>query len=237
MVRLRSGAAVYVEWNAEFFERLLYQIVVTVYYILRGDSFFLCTNRDGYSVFVLTSDKSYIFFFQSQITHVDICRYIYTGQVTDMYRSVRIRQCRCDGGSLEFLFHWYRVILWFYCLQCAMIRFATCKDNAFRRFQEEMWQEICGKGLFILFRFTSSYFSLSRTWLWPYPEWCLPASPWAHDADCSLRVWHILLSLTGWRISPSDTGRRRGEMLQYTFLRKSHCWGCWSPWIRWCLLT
>ena len=105
MMRLRSGAAVYIERNAEFFERFLDQIVVTVYYILRSDSFFLCTNRDRYSVFVRTSDKQYIFFLQSQIAHIDICRYIYAGQVTDVYRAVRIRQCRCDGGSLEFLFH------------------------------------------------------------------------------------------------------------------------------------
>ena len=86
MMRLRSGAAVYIERNAEFFERFLDQIVVTVYYILRSDSFFLCTNRDRYSVFVRTSDKQYIFFLQSQIAHIDICRYIYAGQVTDVYR-------------------------------------------------------------------------------------------------------------------------------------------------------
>jgi len=71
MMRLRSGAAVYIERNAEFFERFLDQIVVTVYYILRSDSFFLCTNRDRYSVFVRTSDKQYIFFLQSQIAHID----------------------------------------------------------------------------------------------------------------------------------------------------------------------
>ena len=42
---------------------------------------------------------------KTQITHINVCRYVYTSQVTDMDRTVRIRQCRCDGGSLEFLFH------------------------------------------------------------------------------------------------------------------------------------
>ena len=48
----------------------------------------------------------YVFFFQAKIAYIDICRHVYTRQVTDMDRTVRIRQCRCDGGSFEFLFHY-----------------------------------------------------------------------------------------------------------------------------------
>ena len=41
-----------------------------------------------------------------QIPHIDICRHIYTGQVTDMNGTVRIRQRTGHKRSVEFLFHY-----------------------------------------------------------------------------------------------------------------------------------
>ena len=45
--------------------------------------------RYGYPMFVGTYDEKYIFFFQSQIADIDVCRYIYTGQMADMDVAVR----------------------------------------------------------------------------------------------------------------------------------------------------
>ena len=79
--------------------------MIAVYHILRSDTFLFGTDGDGYPMFVGTSDEKYILFFQSQIADIDVCRYIYTGQMADMDGTVRIRQCRCDGSSFKVLFH------------------------------------------------------------------------------------------------------------------------------------
>ena len=105
MVSFRRGSAVYIERDAEFFERLLDEGVVTVYYILRSDSFFLGTDGNGHTVFIGTSDEEYVFFLQSQVTDVDICRYVYTGKMPDMDRAVGIRESRGYCGSFKLLFH------------------------------------------------------------------------------------------------------------------------------------
>ena len=79
--------------------------MITVYYILRRYAFFFGAYCDGYSVFVRTSDKDYIFFFQSQIADVDISGYINSCQMSDMNRAVSVGQCRRNGSAFEFLFH------------------------------------------------------------------------------------------------------------------------------------
>ena len=98
-------AAVYIKWDAELFKRLFDKRMITVYYILRCYAFFLGAYCDGYSVFVRTSDKDYIFFFQSQIADVDISGYINSCQMSDMNRAVSVGQCRRNGSAFEFLFH------------------------------------------------------------------------------------------------------------------------------------
>ena len=79
--------------------------MVTVYYVLWSNAFFFGTDGDGHSVFIRTSDKDHIFFFQTQVAYVDVSRDIDSCQMADVYRSVGIRQSRSDGCSLEFFFH------------------------------------------------------------------------------------------------------------------------------------
>ena len=79
--------------------------MIAVYDILWSYSFFLCADSDRYSMFVRTANEEHIFFFQAQIAHVNIGRYVNTCQMADMDRTVGIRQSRCHGRSLEFFFH------------------------------------------------------------------------------------------------------------------------------------
>ena len=78
--------------------------MVAVADILRRDSFFLGAYGDGHSVLVATADEDHILLLQTKVADIDVCRYIYTGQMADMDGAVRIRQCRCDGSSFKVLF-------------------------------------------------------------------------------------------------------------------------------------
>ena len=66
--------------------------MVTVYYILRSNAFFLGTDGDRYTVFVGTSDEQDFFFLQTQVTHVNVSRDIYACQVTDVDGAVGVWQ-------------------------------------------------------------------------------------------------------------------------------------------------
>ena len=104
MVYAGSGAAVDVEGDAEILERFLYHRVIAVHDLLRGDALFLCAYCDGYAVLVRSSDEDDVFFLQPQVSHIDICRDIDTGEVSDMYAAVGIGEGGSDGGSFVF-FH------------------------------------------------------------------------------------------------------------------------------------
>ena len=58
--------------------------------ILWRDAFLACADGDGHAMFVRTADKEYVFFLQTKITYINVCRDINTGQVTDMHRPVGI---------------------------------------------------------------------------------------------------------------------------------------------------
>ena len=64
MVSLGCCAAVYIKRNAKTLETILDDVVVTVYYILWGDSLFAGTLCNGYTVFVTTTDEEYILAFE-----------------------------------------------------------------------------------------------------------------------------------------------------------------------------
>ena len=109
MMRLRCCPAVYIERDAEFLEALLDHLMVAVHHILRGDTLLTGTNRDGHTMLIRTTDKQHLALLQSQVAHIDICRHIYTGQVTDMNTTIGVGQCRRHRRSLEslVLFHFY----------------------------------------------------------------------------------------------------------------------------------
>lgn len=64
VVNIAGGAAVDVERDAKFLERIFDHLVIAVTHILRGDVLFLGTQRDGHSVLVASSDKNDFFFLQ-----------------------------------------------------------------------------------------------------------------------------------------------------------------------------
>ena len=88
--------------------------MITVYHILRSNSFFLGADGNRYPMFIGTADKDYIFFFKSQVADVNVSRHIYPCEVSDMDRPVGIGQCRCYGSTFEFLFHIYSMYLFCY---------------------------------------------------------------------------------------------------------------------------
>ena len=102
---LRGGARIDIERDAELAERFLYQRVIAVHHVLRGDAFFLGADGDGHSVFVGSADEQHVLFLEAQIAHVDVGRDIHACQVTDVYRAVCIGQSGGNGGSFEFIFH------------------------------------------------------------------------------------------------------------------------------------
>ena len=79
--------------------------MIAVYDVLRRAAFFLGADGDGHSVLVRATDENHVFFLEPQIADVDVCRHVNAGEVSDVYRPVGIRQCRCDSGTFEFLFH------------------------------------------------------------------------------------------------------------------------------------
>jgi hypothetical protein len=106
MVGFAGGTAIDIERDAELLERVLDHLVVTVDDILRRDAFLACTNGNGHTMLVASTDKHDIFLLQSQVADIDVGRHIDTSQVSDMYTTVGVWQCRRHGGTLIlFLFH------------------------------------------------------------------------------------------------------------------------------------
>ncbi len=79
--------------------------MVAVNYILRGHALLTGLYGDGHTVLVTASDHDYIFAFEAQIAYVNIGRDIYAGEVSDMHRTVGIRESCGNESALEFLFH------------------------------------------------------------------------------------------------------------------------------------
>ena len=105
MMRIGSGTAVYIERNTEFFERFFNQVVITIHHILRRASFFAGTNGDGHSVFVASADKQHLLTFQTKVSYINVGRHIHAGQVSDMHRTISIRQGGSYRCSFKILVH------------------------------------------------------------------------------------------------------------------------------------
>ena len=104
-MNLGSRARVNIERDSELLERLFNNIMITVHDILRGHSFGLRLNRDRHAMLVATADHDHIFAFQPQIPGINICRDIYSRQVTYMHRAVGIRQSGGNQCTFEILLH------------------------------------------------------------------------------------------------------------------------------------
>ncbi len=79
--------------------------MVAVHYLLRGDSFLAGTQSDGHSVLVTAAYHHNVLAFEAQETCIYIGRYIYSGKMADMYRSVGIGESCGYECALEILFH------------------------------------------------------------------------------------------------------------------------------------
>ena len=80
--------------------------MVAVHHLLCGDALLACTDGDRHAVLVASADEHHFLMLQSEVTHIDVGRYIDSGEVSDVHSTVGIRQGGSDGCALEFvLFH------------------------------------------------------------------------------------------------------------------------------------
>ena len=96
VVNGRCGTRIDIETDTEVSERALDKFVITVNHLLSGNTFFTCANGDRHSVFVATAYVQHFLPLQTQVSCIDVSGNIYASQVTDMHRTVGVRQCRCD---------------------------------------------------------------------------------------------------------------------------------------------
>ena len=78
--------------------------MVFIHDFLRRNTLLSCFDGNGDPVFIRSPDEDHIFVVHSQETHVNIGGHIDSGQVSDMKRSVGVRECRGDRIALVTLF-------------------------------------------------------------------------------------------------------------------------------------
>lgn len=83
--------------------------MVAVYDVLRGNTFFAGFQGDGHAVLVGASDENDVAAFKPLVAGIDVGGYIHAGQVSDVYRTVGVRQSSGYEYSFEILFHWQLV--------------------------------------------------------------------------------------------------------------------------------
>ena len=116
MMRLTRRPTIDIKRNAKFLKRILNKLMIAVNDILRRDPFLSGTDSDRHAMFVRPTDEHHLLFFQTQVTHINICRHIYTRQMSDMNTPIGIRQCRCDCRPL-ILFLLHILLSFIFCLQ------------------------------------------------------------------------------------------------------------------------
>ncbi len=109
MVNFCTGTTVNIERNAKFFERLLYYLMVSINNVLRSNAFLTSLERYGNAVFVGTANEEYIAVFQAVVASIDVGRHIHASQMSNMYRSVCIRQSGSNGNSFV-VFHFLKIL-------------------------------------------------------------------------------------------------------------------------------
>ena len=105
MMGRRSGAAIYVEADAELLEAVLDHLVVAVHDLLGRDAFLAGALRDGHSMLVGATDEHHVLTLQAQVPYINICGHVHACEVPDVHAAIGVGQCGGDCCSLEFLFH------------------------------------------------------------------------------------------------------------------------------------
>ena len=100
-----GGAGVDVEGDAQLLERLFDNVVITVHYVLRGHTLFAGFQRNRYAVLIGAAEEKHLLAVVAEVAGIDVGRDVNAGQMTDMYRSVGVRQRRGDGIAFGFFFH------------------------------------------------------------------------------------------------------------------------------------
>jgi len=75
--------------------------MISVHDVLRRNAFLSSFDGDGNPMLVRAADEKHFFAFEAQIAGVDICRYIHSGKMTDVYGTIRIGQGCRDEGAFE----------------------------------------------------------------------------------------------------------------------------------------
>ena len=105
VVRIARGTAINVERNTKTLETVLNKIMIAVNHLLNRYAFLAGTNGYGHTMLIATTDEQTFASLQTKVARIDISGHINTCQMTNMYRSVCIRQSRCNGCSLELFSH------------------------------------------------------------------------------------------------------------------------------------
>src|SRR3569833_1903064 len=103
MMNGRRCAMVDVERYTNLLETGFYLLVIFIDNCLWRSILLFCLYGDSGTVLVRTTDVYYVFMTQAQVAHENISRQISTRQVTDMQRTVRIRQRRCNREPFKII--------------------------------------------------------------------------------------------------------------------------------------
>jgi hypothetical protein len=105
-VSRRSGTAVNIKRDTEVLETLLDEVMIAINHLLYGNSLFLGTDSNRYTMLIATADEDNILLLEAEIANIDIGWHVYTCQVTDVHTTVGIRQSRSHGSTFKvLLFH------------------------------------------------------------------------------------------------------------------------------------
>ena len=104
VVDFRSGARIHVKRDAEALETRFNQIVVTVHNILHRATLLTGADSDRHTMLIATTHKKHIFTLQTLVAHIDVGWHIHTCQVTDMHRTIGIRQRSSHKRAFKIFF-------------------------------------------------------------------------------------------------------------------------------------
>ena len=100
---LGRGSGIDVETDTELSEGLLYQLMVFVHDILRRAALLAGLNGDGHPMLIRSAHEEHVPAAHSQVPDVDISGNVDSRQVSDVNRSVGIRQSGRNKITLKFL--------------------------------------------------------------------------------------------------------------------------------------
>lgn len=93
------------ETNSETVEGIFDYSVVLVNDFLRRTSQILGLESDRNAMLVASANEKHVFSLEAEITHIDVCRNINSGEMADVNASVGVWKRGGNEMSLEFLFH------------------------------------------------------------------------------------------------------------------------------------